>query len=126
VQVDGKTAPVRSLVTSALALVPAGCDCGQDLLRLTDQATAAGVPLYFVVSATQSSQLPDLTARYGRGAAVAVVDNANVLGTAFHPLGLTVLLVRGDATVDVRRGLPHTFQLGPDLRQLRLSGATGS
>jgi len=123
VLIDGRPVPVHSLATSALALVPAGCGCGAYLLRLADQAAAAGVPVYFVASGTASSQLPDLTARYGHSVAVAAYDTANVLGAAFHPVGLTVLLVRGDATVDVRRGLPSTFQLGPDLRQLRLSGS---
>jgi hypothetical protein len=118
VLIDGKTVALRSLMTSALALVPAGCDCGPSLLRLAGQAAAAHVRLYFVASAGTAAELQDLTARYGQGAAVAVYDTANVLGTAYHPVGLTVLLVRGDATVDVRRGLSPTFQLGPDLRQL--------
>jgi hypothetical protein len=138
VTINGKTVGVRSLVRSALALVPAGCDCGPALLRLADQAAAAHVPVYFVASAAASSQLRDLTVRYGHGAAVAVYDTDNVLGTAYHPAGLTVLLVRGDATVDVRRGLSPspaspslavespTFELGPDLRQLRLFGAAAS
>jgi hypothetical protein len=123
VQLDGRTEPVRSLASSALALVPARCDCGQDLSRLAGQATAAHVGLYFVAAGAAISQLADLTARFGGGTAKAVYDPGGVLAAAYHPVGLTVLLVHSDATAEVRRNLPHDFQLTSALRQLtRLSG----
>ena len=46
VRLDGRVQPVRSLATSALALVPAGCGCGPALRRLAGQAAAANVSLY--------------------------------------------------------------------------------
>jgi hypothetical protein len=122
VQLDGRAKPVRSLTSSALALVPAGCDCGQDLSRLADQATTAHVDLYFIGVGAAIPQLPDLTARYGGGTAKAVSDTGDVLAAAFHPDGLTVLLVYSDATADVRRNLPHDFLLTPVLRQLTHPG----
>ncbi len=124
VSVNGRTVAVRTLVSSALALVPANCGCGTALRRLAGQAAAADVDLYFVASGRAMSQLPSLTARYGDGAAVAVYDTADVLGAAYHPVGLTVLLVYSDATAKVSRNLPPGFQLGSYLSELALPGST--
>jgi hypothetical protein len=122
VQLAGRAEPVRSLTSSALALVPAGCDCGHALSRLAGQATAAHVGLYFVGAGAVIPQLAGLTARYGGGTAKAVYDTGDVLAAAYHPDGLTVLLVYSDATADVRRNLPPDFQLIPVLRQLTQPG----
>jgi predicted amidohydrolase len=108
--------------------VPAGCDsraargCGPALSRLADQATAAHVGLYFVGAGAAISQLAGLTARFGGGTAEAVYDTDGVLAAAYHPVGLTVLLVYSDATADVRRNLPPDFQFTPVLRQLNQPG----
>ena len=122
VQLDGHGEQVRSLTSSALALVPAGCDCGQDLARLADQAAAARVGLYFVGAGAAIPQLAGLIARYGGGTARAVYDTGDVLAAAYPPDGLTVLLVYSDATADVRRNLPPGFQLTPVLRLLTRPG----
>ena len=122
VRLDGRAEPVRSLTSSALALVPAGCDCGQDLSRLADQAAAARVGLYFVGAGAAIPQLAGLIARYGGGTARAVYDTGDVLAAAYPPDGLTVLLVYSDATADVRKNLPPDFQLIPVLRQLTRPG----
>ena len=114
VQLEGRAEPVRSLTSSALALVPAGCNCGQ--------ASAAHVPLYFVGAGAVIPLLAGLTARYGGGTAEAVYDTSDVLAAAYHPDGLTVLLVYHDATADVRRNLPPGFQLTPVLRLLTRPG----
>ena len=122
VQLEGRAEPVRSLTSSALALVPAGCNCGQALSRLAGQASAAHVPLYFVGAGAVIPLLAGLTARYGGGTAEAVYDTSDVLAAAYHPDGLTVLLVYRDATTDVRRNLPPGFQLTPVLRLLTRPG----
>ena len=122
VQLDGRAVPVRSLVSSALALVSADCGCGPALLRLARQAAAAHVGLYFVGSGAAIPQLATLTAQYGGGAAAAVYDTGNVLGARYHPAGVTVLLVYSDATARIRRNLSATFQLGPALQELALPG----
>jgi len=111
VRLDGRAEPVRSLASSALALVPAGCDCGPALSRLAGQAAAAHIALYFVGADAAMPQLAGLTARYGGGTAEAVYDTGGVLAAAYHPAGLTVLLVYSDATAEVRRNLPPGFQL---------------
>ncbi len=123
VRLDGQAVPVRSLVSSALALVPADCGCGPALRRLAAQATAAHVGLYFVGYGAAIPQLADLTARYGGGAAMAVYDTGDVLAPRYHPVGVTVLLVYSDATARVRRDLPPGFELVPELRQLTRPGA---
>ena len=123
VQLHGRAIPVRSLVRSALALVPAGCDCGPALQRLAAQAAEAHVGVYFVGSGAAIPQLAGLTAQYGDGAAASVYDTGNVLGATYHPVGLTVLLVYSDATARVYRDLRASFQLGPKLRELYLPGS---
>ena len=123
VQLDGRAVPVRSLVSSALALVSADCGCGPALRRLARQAAAAHVGLYFVGSGAAIPQLATLTAQYGGGAAAAVYDTGNVLGARYHPAGVTVLLVYSDATARIRRNLPPTFQLSPALQELAFPGA---
>ena len=122
VQLDRRAEPVRSLRSSALALVPARCDCGPDLSRLAGQAAAAHVSLYFVGAGAAIPQLAGLIARYGGGTAKAAYDTGGVLAAAYHPDGLTVLLVYSDATADVRRNLPSDFQFTPVLRQLNQPG----
>lgn len=123
VQLEGRAVPVRSLVSSALALVSADCGCGPALRRLARQAAAAHVGLYFAGSGAAIPQLATLTAQYGAGAAAAVYDTGNVLGARYHPAGVTVLLVYSDATARIRRNLPPTFQLGPALQELAFPGA---
>ncbi len=78
--------------------------------------------LYFAGTGQAISQLPALVARYGDGAAVAAADYDSVLSAAYHPAGLTVLLVFSDATAEVLRGLSADFQLAPTLGELRLAG----
>ena len=122
VRIDSEVVPARNLVSSALALIPAGCDCGPALRRLADQATEAQVSLYFVASGSAMPQLADVTAQYGEGAALAVYDTGNLLGAAYRPAGLTVLLVYSDATALVRTNLPAGFQLTSALRELSQPG----
>jgi hypothetical protein len=126
VQVNGRAEPVRSLVTATIALVPANCACEAQLDRLAGQAVAARVSLYFAGAGQVIPQLSGLIARDGDGAAVATADNDNVLSAAYHPAGLTVLLVFSDAKAEVVRGLSGSFELTPTLRELRLASTSSS
>ena len=124
VRLDGKTSePVRSLVSSAIVLVPDNCGCSQSLIRVADQAHAAGARVYFVGSGVPSAQLMEETADYGGPHAVAADDADGVLTDAYHPAGLTVLLVFSDATAEVRRNLAGNFQLGLTPGELNSPGA---
>lgn len=124
VQLDGHTVSVRSLVSSVIALVPANCGCGTELERVATQASTAHVSLYFVATGAGITQLPSLTARYGDNAAEPAVDTHGVLSGAYHPDGLTVLLVFSDATAVVHRNLLAGFQLGATQGNLMMTGSS--
>jgi hypothetical protein len=124
VRLDGKTSKrVRSLVSSAIVLVPDDCGCGQSLIRVAGQAHAAGARVYFVGSGVPSGQLMAETAAYGGRGAIAADDADGVLTDAYHPAGLTVLLVFSDATAVVRKNLVGDFQLGLTPGELNSPGA---
>lgn len=118
---------VSSLRSSAIALVPANCDCGPMLGRLAAQAATADVRIYFAASGAATSQLASLTGRYGDGIAVPLYDKGDVFGTAYHhPAGLSVLLVYSDATARVIRDFSADFRLVAVLEQLGLPGTSGT
>jgi hypothetical protein len=123
VVVSGKSAPVRQLVSAVLALVPAQCRCDTALRQLATQAARARVRVFFVGSATAMADVAQLARTDGQGKAVAVKDTKNVLGSAYHPAGLTIVLVRADASTTVQRNLNPGFQLEDQLRSLG-SGAS--
>jgi hypothetical protein len=124
VQLNGSAVPLRSLVSAAIAIVPANCGCGTALDRLASQAVAAHVNLYFAADGAEIAQLPALTSRYGNGIAVAVADNNGVLSGKYHPAGLTVLLVFHDATAEPVKNLSGGFELTPVLRDLQLDSTS--
>jgi hypothetical protein len=124
IQLDGQIRSVRSLISSAIALVPRDCACGTALLRLANQAKAADVDLYFVATGAAIPQLPVLTARYGGRKAEAAFDPDGVFTTAYRPVGLTVLLVFSDATAEVHRDLKANFQFTTPLSTLTRAGSS--
>ena len=122
VRLDGQTSEsVRLLASSAVVLVPDDCGCGQSLARLTNQAYAAGAPVYFVGAGAPSGQLMQEAVKYG---AMAADDPDGVLTGAYHPAGLTVLLVFSDATAEVRKNLSGSFTLGLRRGELNSPGST--
>jgi hypothetical protein len=128
VYVGGKATPVRGLVRAVLVLVPYGCACRQAVQQLTTQAARAGVRrVYFVGTAEGMTDVTQLTRTAGLGTAVPVKDATNVLGTAYRPVGLTIVLVRADATTSVQRHLvAGQFQLEAQLRRLGTIGQDAS
>ena len=128
VYVDGKATAVRGLVRAVLVLVPSGCGCQRALKQVTTQAARAGVQrVYFVGTASAMTDVTQLAQTAGLGTAVAVNDATNVLGSAYHPAGLTIVLVRGDATTTVQRHLvAGQFQLQDRLRELGTTGRIAS
>jgi hypothetical protein len=125
VRLDGKNVQVRSLVNSVLVLVPANCQCGPTLRHVVDFTKPRHLPVYFVASGAAIPQLPDLTARYGDDVAKPVDDSGNVLGAAFHPVGVTYLLVHSDATASVLRNLSADSQLTVGAGQARAPSTAG-
>ena len=128
VYVGDKATAVRGLVRAVLVLVPRGCRCQQAVQQVTTQAARAGVRrVYFVGTADRMTDVTQLTRTAGLGTAVAVKDATNVLGAAYHPAGLTIVLVQADATTSVRRHLvAGQFQLEDQLRQLGTTGQGAS
>jgi hypothetical protein len=128
VYVSGKATAVRGLVRAVLVLVPRSCRCQQAVQQVTTQAARAGVRrVYFVGTADRMTDVTQLTRTAGLGTAVAVKDATNVLGAAYHPAGLTIVLVQADATTSVRRHLvAGQFQLEDQLRQLGTTGQGAS
>ena len=124
VVVSGKATPVRGLVSAVLALVPARCGCDTALQQLTAQATRANVRVYFVGTTNAMADVTQLARKDARGKAIAVKDTENVLGSAYHPAGLTIVLVRPDASTTVQRNLKPGFQLEDQLRTLSSSGGS--
>ena len=107
-----------------IALIPANCRCDALLSRLSRQAVAAHVKLYFAGSGPVISELRGYTKNDSDDEAVAAADNGNVLGAAYHPGSeLTVLLVYKDATAKVYRGLSDGFQLTSAMGELTQAGS---
>ncbi len=120
VLVSGRTTPVRKLVSAVLALVPPRCGCSQTLRQLTTQAVRARVHVFFVGTSNVMADVTHLAHTAGQGA-VAVEDAENVLGSAYRPHGLTIVLVKADTSTTVHRHLTEGFPLGD--HQLRMLGA---
>jgi len=119
---DGHPVPVRTLATSAIALVPANCGCGPSLNRLATQAATADVSLYFVGT---GQALPQVISFAQQDGVTALDDPGDVLGTKYHPVRLTVLLVFANlnGTAEVTTSdLSGSFQLGSALSELSLTG----
>jgi len=122
VLLGGQYVQVRTLTSSVLVLIPPNCGCGDLAERVAAQGAEAHVAVYFVFFAGTSNGLAgmnSMTAQYGDGVARTVYDDSGLLYTDFQPGRLTALLVRKDATVDVRRTFPPGFDLGPALRALK-------
>jgi hypothetical protein len=119
VVVNGGPLQLSSLASTVLALVPAGCQCSAALRQLRRQATAAGVNLYMVGTGRDLAQVRRLAARGGGPAAKVADDPHQVLAAAYHPHGLTAVLVRADGSVGpVARDLAHASRLAGQIRAL--------
>ncbi len=102
---------LRGFHPSVLAIVPAGCRCAPAARRLSTQANAAGVMLYFVATGPAVAQARTLARHAGLGDDRVVTDTQDAMGTAYHPVGLTAVLVYRDGLV--RSIDPH---LGPGVQ----------
>lgn len=125
IKVAGKRVPLRSVLSAALVIVPANCDCKSDVGQLLDQAESAGVIVYLV--GPRGSRIADLDrlvtprARRAKSTRVAT-DYANVLTSAYRAVGLTVLLVDSHGLVTVASGFGPNLMLTKQLQRLRRNG----
>jgi hypothetical protein len=115
IKVDGRTLDLATVVTAALAFIPANCHCAVLIRRLGNQAAAAGVGVYLVGrrgSATEARRLAGDT----KGAHFAL-DADNVLN-GYASSRLTVVLVDSQHNV-TRPALPKDFDLAAALKSLQ-------
>ncbi|HEX7994663.1 MAG TPA: hypothetical protein VF506_12130 [Streptosporangiaceae bacterium] len=115
IKVDGRSLDLATVFSAALALIPAGCDCTQQIKRLGHQAASAGVEVYVVGRRGSSTEVRRLAADI-KGAHVAI-DSGNVLN-AFASSHLTVVLVDSHQNV-TRPALPQDFELVAALKSLQ-------
>jgi len=101
ITVAGKLVALRKLTSVALAIIPVTCRCALTLRQLLAQAKTADVPVYLIGPPGAGSAIASLAASSGRRTALVATDPRHALAGAYHPVGLTVLLVdyRGAVTV---------------------------
>jgi hypothetical protein len=124
---SGQSRPLRGLRRpSVLALVPAGCQCAAAARRLSAQATAARVTLYFVSAGSAVTQARTLARRSRLGPDHVVKDSRDVLGDTYLRHGLTAVLVYRDGSVhSIQRNLGPASQLQGSLRALNRASPQG-
>jgi hypothetical protein len=109
---------LRDLRPSVLALVPAGCRCMAAAHQLRAQASAAGVTLYFVAVGPAVAQARNLANHTGLSADNVVTDTQDAMG-AYHPAGLTAVLVYRDGLVrSINTHLGSGVQLKDSMKAL--------
>ena len=120
VQADGKPVKLSTVQTAVLALVPAGCHCATAAKQVTLQATAADVRVYLVALGRSLREVKAMAAAHGETAAIIVAsDTQGALTRAFHPSGLTVVLVDQVGSVrKMQKNLGPPVQLGDSLSML--------
>jgi hypothetical protein len=122
IDVAGKAVALDTLISTALAIVPAHCQCSAAVRQLLAQAETADVIVYLVFPRGSSlaglDPLVASTARRARSTRVAT-DSDHVLTSVYRPVGLTVLLVDAHGAVTVRDALGPRLTLEKQLTLLR-------
>ena len=122
---NGRSLSLRRLRPSVLALVPAGCRCAAAAHQLSVQATAAGVPLYFVATGRAVPVAASLATQSNLSTDHVINDPRHAMGS-YLPQGLTAVLVYGDGSVrGIERSLGPSVQLESGLRALRGASPQG-
>jgi hypothetical protein len=122
ISVAGKQVALRTLTSTALAIVPANCRCAAAVQQLLEQAKLAEVTIYLVGPRGSAAELAKLAAHATPGRALIATDAANVLQSAYRTDGLTVLLVDSHGVVMIASGLQPGLHLERELDLLRPAG----
>lgn len=122
ISVAGKPVALRTLTSTALAIVPANCACAAAVRQLLEQARLAKVTIYLVGPRGSAAELARLAAHATPGQALVATDAANVLQSAYRTAGLTVLLVDSHGVVMIASGLRPGLHLERELDLLRPAG----
>jgi hypothetical protein len=120
VQADGKPVQLSTVRTAMLALVPAGCHCAAAAKEISIQASKANVEVYLIAVGRSVSEVKAMAPAHAKTAAIRVAsDTHGALTSAYHPSGLTVVLVdRVGSVRSVQRNLGPAAHLGGSLRML--------
>jgi hypothetical protein len=118
IKVAGRALALRSLTSTALAMVPANCGCVAAVRQLIAQARQARVLVYLVGLHSSRADLAKLASVTGPNARMAT-DARNVLSSAYQPAGLTVLLVDAHGSVRIASRLGPVLDLTAELQLLR-------
>ena len=95
--------------------------------RLSAQASAAGVTLYFVAASPAVAQARSLARRSGLSAGHVVTDTHDAMGSTYQPVGLTAVLVYKDGLVrSIQQNLGPALQLQGSLRALTRGQPAGA
>jgi hypothetical protein len=124
ISVADQSISLRKLSSTALAIVPANCNCAAAVSHLLEQAASEGVIIYLVAPPGGLTALEKLLAvARPAGSTLVATDADNVLSSAFQPRGLTVLLVNAQGkVVTVRRRLRPDLMLERQLKLVRPAG----
>ena len=120
VQLDGKAFELSTVRTAVLALVPAGCHCAAAAKQVSLQAIAANVAVYLIAVGRSVTEVKAMAPKASKTAMILVAsDTHGVLTGAYHPSGLTVVLVDQVGSVrSVQKNLGPAVQLGDSLSML--------
>jgi hypothetical protein len=101
ITVGGRRVALRTLRRVALAIIPAACGCDYALRELLAAAKQAKVPVYLIAPPGSRAAVARLAASSRSPGARLATDTGNFLAAAYHPAGLTLLLVnyRREVTV---------------------------
>jgi hypothetical protein len=126
-QADRTTVDLSTVRTAVLALVPPGCHCASAAKLVSQQAGVAGVDVYLIaVGSSSLSQVKAMARPHPTSKLVVASDNNGVLTSAYHPSGLTVVLVDHLGSVrSVQKNLPPSVRLGDSLSTLGHSTPQG-
>ncbi len=124
---EGKAVPLSSVRTALLALVPDGCHCSAAAEQVSHQAIAVNVAVYLIAVGRSVREVKAMAKAQGKTAAITVAsDTHHALTMAYHPSGLTVVLVNQVGSVrSVQKNLGPPVQLGDSLRMLGRSTPRG-
>lgn len=125
-QANGEIVALSAVRTAVLALVPAGCHCAAAAKRISRQASAADVVVYLVAVGDSLRQVKAMARPHRTSTVLVASDTHGALSGAYHPSGLTVVLVDQVGSVrSVQRNLGPSVQLGDSLRTLGHSTPQG-
>ncbi len=114
VTIRGEEFGLRSARPAVLLLVPTSCpDCGAVLRSVRSQVAEYRTLGWMLIGpATQQTQLKALSTNELGGSAIVAADDADLMGAAYSPQGITAVLVRDDGIVAlVARGITATTRL---------------